>query len=65
MSGAERNIPLLDGRKLHQTKTLLDKISASDIAYTILVYKNNKEVWDEELLIKACAKTDEERKNAE
>ena len=58
-------IPLLDGRKLHQTKTLLDKILASDIAYTILVYKNNKEVWEEELLIKACAKTDEERKNAE
>jgi hypothetical protein len=30
----------------HQTKTLLDKISVSDITYTILVYKNSKEVWE-------------------
>jgi len=52
-------------KKSHQTKTLLDKISASDIAYTIRVYENSKEVWEEELLIKARAKTDEERKNAE
>ena len=50
--------------KLHQTKTLLDKILASDIAYTILVYENSREVWEEELFIKARAKTDEERKNA-
>jgi hypothetical protein len=28
-------------KKSHQTKTLLDKISASDIAYTILVYENS------------------------
>ena len=52
-------------KKSHQTKTLLDKISASDIAYTILVYENSKEVWEEELLIKAHAETDKERKNAE
>jgi hypothetical protein len=52
-------------KKSHQTKTLLDKISASDIAYTILVYENSKEVWEEELIIKARAKTDEERKNGE
>ena len=29
------------------------------------MYENSKEVWEEELLIKACAKTDEERKNVE
>jgi hypothetical protein len=52
-------------KKSHQTKTLLDKISASDIAYTILVYENSREVWEEELFIKARAKTDEERKNAQ
>jgi len=52
-------------KKSHQTKTLLDKISASDIAYTILVYENSKDVWEEELIIKARAKSDEERKNAE
>ena len=38
---------------------------ASDIAYTILVYENSKEVWEEELINKARAKTNEERKNAE
>jgi len=52
-------------KKSHQTKTLLDKISVSDIAYTILVYENSKDEWEEELIIKARAKTDEERKNAE
>ncbi len=49
--------------KSHQTKTLLDKNSALDIAYTIFVYENSKDVWEEELIIKARAKTDEERKN--
>ncbi len=52
-------------KKSHQTKTLLDKISESDIAYTILVFENSKEVWEEELSIKARVKTDEERKHAE
>jgi hypothetical protein len=52
-------------KKSHQTKTLLDKISALDIVYTILVYENSKDVWEEELIIKARAKRDEERKNAE
>ena len=27
-------------KKLNRTKTILDKITASDIAYTILVYEN-------------------------
>jgi hypothetical protein len=49
--------------KIHQTKTLLDKISALDIVYNILVYKNSKEVWEEKFLIKAVAKMDKERKN--
>jgi hypothetical protein len=40
-------------KKLYQTKTLLDEISASDIVYTILVDENNKEVWEEDLLINA------------
>ena len=50
---------------MHQTKTLLDKILVSDITCTILVYEISKEVWEEELIIKARAKTDKERKNAE
>jgi hypothetical protein len=52
-------------KKSHHTKTLLYKILASNIAYTILVYENSDEVWEEKLLIKAHAKMDKERKNAE
>ncbi len=46
------------------SKSFLDKVTASDIAYTILVYKNTKEVWEEDLQIKKSIKNDEERHNA-
>ncbi len=36
-------------------------MTASDIVYTILVYENTKEVWEEEVQIKARYKNDEER----
>jgi hypothetical protein len=49
---------------LNGSKTFLDKVTASDIAYTILVYENTKEVWEEDLQIKARSMTDEERHNA-
>ncbi len=39
-------------------------MTASDIAYKILVYENTKEVWEEEVQIKASYKYDEERHNA-
>ncbi len=39
-------------------------MTASDTAFTILVYENTKEVWEEDLQIKARYKTDEERCNA-
>ncbi len=39
-------------------------MTASDIAYTILGYENTKEVWEEEVQIKASYKNDEERRNA-
>ncbi len=39
-------------------------MNASHIAYTILVYENTKEVWEEGLQIKASLKNDEERRNA-
>ena len=45
-------------------KTFLDKVTASDIAYTILVYKNSNEVWKEELQIRATSRTDDERRTA-
>jgi hypothetical protein len=37
--------------KSNRTKTFLDKVTALDMAYTILVYKNTKEVWKEDLQI--------------
>ena len=39
-------------------------MTASDIAYTILVYENTKEVWEEEVQIKTSYKNHEERRNA-
>ncbi len=49
---------------MNRSKSLLDKVTASDIAYTILVYENTKEVWEEDLKIKASYKNDKERHNA-
>ncbi len=43
----------------NKDKTLMDKVTASDIAYSIIVYENTKEVWEEEILIKASDKMDE------
>jgi len=51
-------------RKSNRTKTILDKITASDIAYTILVYKNSKEVWEEELEIRGSVMPDDEKRTA-
>ncbi len=39
-------------------------MTASDIAYTILVYENSKEVWEEEWLIKKSISDDIQRKQA-
>ena len=50
--------------KSNRTKTFLDKVTASDIAYTILVYENSNEVWIEELQIRAISRTDDERRTA-
>ncbi len=54
----------LQWSKLNRSKTFLDKVTALDIAYTILVYENTKEVWEKDLQIKASYKTDKERRNA-
>ncbi len=50
--------------KSNCTKTILDKITPSDIAYMILVYKNSKEVWEEELEIRGSAMPDDEKRTA-
>ncbi len=54
----------LQWSKLNRSTTFLDKVTASDIAYKILVYENTKEVWEEDLQIKASSRTNEERCNA-
>jgi hypothetical protein len=64
VSCAVGNHYFLQWSKLNRTKTLLDKVTASDIAYTILVCKNSKEVWEEELQIRANSSTDDERRKA-
>ncbi len=63
-SHAVGNHYFLQWSKLNRSKTFLDKMTASGIAYTILVYENTKEVWEEDLKIKASYKNDEERRNA-
>lgn len=46
--------------RLNRSKTLFDKLTVFDIAYTILVYENSRDVWDEDLRFKEC-RTDEQR----
>ena len=48
--------------KMHPNKTLLDKITVQDIAYTILVYEDRKDYWDEEHKIKNFDTTAEAKK---
>ncbi len=50
--------------KSNRTKTLMYRVTASDIAYTFLVYKNSKEVWEEEWHIKKSISDDIQRKQA-
>ncbi len=64
ISHAVGNHYFLQWSKSNRSNTFLDKVTASDIAYTILVYENTKEVWEEDLQIKARDKTDKERCNA-
>jgi hypothetical protein len=47
--------------KLNGFKTLLDRITPSDIAYAIILYKNSVNVLREELENQALSNTKEER----
>jgi hypothetical protein len=49
ISHAVGNHYFLPWSKSNRSKTFLDKVTASDIAYIILVYENTKEVWEEDL----------------
>jgi hypothetical protein len=51
----------LQWSKSNRSKTFLDKVTASGIAYTILVYENSNEVWEEELQIRVNSKTDDKK----
>ncbi len=64
VSHAVDNHYFLQLSKSNRSKTFLNKVTASDIAYTFLVYESTKEVWEEDLQIKASYKTDKERRNA-
>ena len=64
VSHAVGNHHFMQWSKSNRTKTFLDKVTASDIAYTILVYENSNEVWKEELQIRATSRTDDERRTA-
>jgi hypothetical protein len=64
VSRAVGNHYFLQWSKLNSTKTFLDKVTALVIAYTILVYENTKEVWEEDLQIKASSKDDVEKPHA-
>jgi hypothetical protein len=64
VSHAIGNHYFLQWSKLNSSNTFLDKVTASDIAFTILVYESTKEVWEEDLQIKASFRTNEERRKA-
>jgi hypothetical protein len=49
--------------KLNGSKTLLGRITLSDIAYTIILYEKSIYVWREDMEIKATSKTKEERRS--
>jgi hypothetical protein len=54
----------LQWSKSNRTKTFLDRVTASNIAYTILVYENSKEVWEGEWHIKKSISDDNQRRQA-
>jgi hypothetical protein len=58
------NHNLSKGMRRSGSETLLDRITPSDMAYTINLYKNSVSVWKEELEIKATSKTNKERRSA-
>jgi hypothetical protein len=65
VSHAVDNHYFLQWSKSNRSNNCLDKVTASDIAYTVLVYENTKGVWEEDVQIKASyKKNDEERHNA-
>ncbi len=48
--------------KANKGKTLLDKLTVSDVAYSIMVYENSYDVWMEEMVKAATCENDEEKR---
>jgi len=48
--------------KANKGKTLLDKLTVSDIAYSIMVYENSYDVWMEEIVKAVTCENDEEKR---
>ncbi len=44
---ASGNYQIAKWTRTNKHKLILDKVIASDIAYSIIVYENTKEVWEE------------------
>ena len=49
-------------KKLNKGKTLLDRVTVSDIAYSMLVYESSYDVWMEEMVKEEMCATREEKK---
>jgi hypothetical protein len=48
--------------KINKGKTLLDRVTESDIAYGLLVYENSYDVWMEEIVkLETCASKEEKK----
>jgi hypothetical protein len=63
VSCAIGNYQIAKWTRANKDKTLMDKVTASDIVYSIIEFESKKEVWEEEILIKASDKTDEEKQS--
>ncbi len=49
-------------KKINKGKTLLDRVTESDIAYGLLVYENSYNVWMEEIIkLETCASKEEKK----
>ncbi len=47
VSRAIGNYQIAKWTRANKDKTFMDKVTASDIAYSVIVYENTKEVWEE------------------
>ena len=56
------SIAMAEYMKLNKGKTLIDRVTVSDIAYSMLVYESSYDVWMEEIFKEETCTTREEKK---